>query len=456
MDKFVVKTGKIFQAGDYPDKKLNVDLSKLKKIAARFTGPVPLDLNHKSSGLKRLDSKLGNLNKVWYDDKGQLFGSVEIPTWLNEAVCKDDDGNDLPLPVSCALGKDEEGFLITKLALTDTPRVSDAAVFAAFSKAHPEEVSELADSKPEIIGDEPKFSSELIKELIEFAKKSEKTSEGQSVIQSVHDTLARAGAICYETADFHSKAELSSIQKAHDEMMAAGATCRLLKEGEKPLMWFSSEMSEQPTDDKSKGDTMDSEKLSLVQNILKFIGSDGSAAAPATEETSKKTEFIAGKVVKAEDVKAETKEFSSAEVEALRRELDDEKKRVAKLINDGIAAQSKILANEVINGKHAQENERAGLELAFSLALTDDQNNPVEVQFSADSKGGRVDALKALYATKTIVPLTEELVDEKKTETLLSDDKAGQEDATKKRLDAVRERAMRLAEKQNARRHAAK
>ncbi len=454
MDKMVVKKGKIFQIGDYPDKNLKMDLTGLKKMVGRFSQPVPLDLNHHTT-LKRLDSKLGRLTKVWHDDAGAAFGEVEIPEWLNNLVCKDDKGNDLELPVSCALGKDDEGLLITKLALTDTPRVSDAAVFAAFSAAHPDEAQETVDELVAIGAKNPELV-DFAKELAQFAASS-RTNEGQSVLQQVHDTLARAGAVCSTDANFHLADELSAIQKAHDEVKASGASCTFLKDGEKPLTWFSTELSEQPADVKPKGDNMDSEKLSLVQRMLKLI--EGDSAAPVVEETKEEVVEVKGKAKAAKagnfgyiaGEAADLTEFASPEVKALREQLAEQQKLTDKLIKDGIASQAKIIANELIAGKHAEEKQRVGLEATFSMLLADDQNNPTEIQFSADSKGSRVDALKALYEAKTIVPLTEETVNEKETEVLLSDDKSADQDATKKRLEAVRERALKLADKENKR-----
>lgn len=449
MDKYVVKTGKIFQAGDYPDKNFKLEAIDLSKIVERFKTPVPIDLNHKSSGLKRLDAKLGKLTKIWQEDNGQLFGQTEIPIWLHEEVCKDDDGKDLPLPVSCAFGPNDEGQLvIKKLALTDTPRVSDAAIFAAFSKAHPEEVEEILAGEPEITG---KNSSKIIKELVEFAKKNAQTHEGQSVLQQVHDILAKSGAVCNPDTELHSAAELSAIQTAHDEIVAAGAICRALKEGERPCTWFSSELSG-TSDVNIKGDNMDSERLSLVQNILKFINGD-TAAAPTPEGGRLATGFSGGTLgtaVAIEPVEKEESTELSSKVEELQRSLEAEQEKTKRLIADGIAAQSKILANEIIAGKHAQEKDRGTLEAAFAQALKDDQDNPAEIQFSADKKGGRVETLKTLYSVRTLVPLTEETVDETATEVLLSTEgQQGQDDEKKKRLEAVAERGRKLAERKN-------
>jgi hypothetical protein len=444
MDKVIVKTGEIFTAGSYPDKKFKLTADELPLVVQQFKAPVSLDLDHKTT-IQRLDSKLGKLTSIWHKDD-KIFGRVEIPEWLNNVACKDEEGNDLPLQVSCAFGPDKA---IKKLALTDNPRVPTAAVFAAFSAVHPTEAEEVKEELISVgageLANEGQFSSELVKELVEFAKKNVKTHEGQSVLQQVHDILARSGAICNPDTELHSASELSAIQAAHDEIVSSGAVCRALKEGERPI-WFSAELSGQTADDKTKGENMDSDRLSFVQEILKFINKDGTAA-PAQEATTLSTGAVAGMLVEPK----EEVELASPEVAALRAELEAEKKKTERLIADGIAAQSKMLANEIIVGKHAQEKDRALLERNFAQALQDDQSNPVEIQFSDNSKGGRVDMLKATYLSREIVPLTEETVKEEELETLLSAESRDNKDESAKRLEAVKERAIKLAERKNAR-----
>jgi len=453
MDKVIVKTGEIFTAGNYPDKKFKLTADELPLVVQQFKAPVSLDLDHKTT-IQRLDSKLGKLTSIWHKDD-KIFGRVEIPEWLNNVACKDEEGNDLPLQVSCAFGPDKA---IKKLALTDNPRVPTAAVFAAFSAAHPDEAKEVKEELVSVgageLANESQFSSELIKELVEFAKKNTQTHEGQSVLQQVHDILARAGAICNPDTELHSADELNAIQAAHDEMVAAGAICRALKEGERPCTWFNSELSE-PADVKTRGDNMEANRVSLVHDILKFI--NGEKAAPVTEVEPEKKVFSAGTLGTAvalapeKPEKPEDNTELSSKVDELTRALADEQEKTKKLIADGIAAQSRILANEIIAGKHAQEKDRASLETAFSQALTDDQANPTEITFSGDKKGNRVDALKALFSARTIIPLTEETVNEEETETLLSNEGQGQDDEKKRKLEAVAERARKLAERKNQR-----
>lgn len=119
----VLRRGKIFAAGDYPDKDFSLTPKELRKIVKDFEGPVELDSEHERS---IFDGKLGRLVGIESAENGQeLHGIVEIPKWLDPILME-------------AGGKVSAAFdRITKklvgLALTINPRVPDAALMAAFS-----------------------------------------------------------------------------------------------------------------------------------------------------------------------------------------------------------------------------------------------------------------------------------------------------------------------------------
>jgi hypothetical protein len=461
MHNLITKRGKIFVAGNYPDKNFAMTKEEVEEAVKKFTAPVPLDLNHHKKTLKRLDERLGKLTEVSHDGHGNLFGTVTIPEWLNEVVCKDENGNDLPLPVSCAFAKDKS---IVKLALTDTPRVSEAAVFAAFSKAHPEEATDdtvitagegsvetdLKTATEAIVNSGVNFGPEAMATFAaEFAKKV-RTNEGQMVLQDVHDKLARAGAICSAAeAEFHSEEELSAVQSAHDAVVAGGAMCKILKEGEQPSpYYFNSELSDTADDKNIKENNMDSEKVTLVNRLMAFLSGESSAPAVELSEEKNDKEVETPKVETAAPVKKEETVDFSAKFEAEKTAREAAEAKLEEFQKANIEAQAKVFAGEVISGKHAQESERATIEAAFAQALNDDSANPVEIQFSADSKGSRVDAIRALYGARKVVSLTEETLDEKETETLLSDES---KDANADRIAKVKARAKELADRENQR-----
>lgn len=138
----VLRRGLIFRAGVYQDKDFSLTTKELRRIAKDFSDPIAIDSEHERS---IFDGKLGKLVSVEASKDGsELHGLVAVPKWLDPILMQ-------------AGGKVSAAFdRITKklvgLALTINPRVSDAALMAAFSvdqAAHGDvsvkEVIELAD-----------------------------------------------------------------------------------------------------------------------------------------------------------------------------------------------------------------------------------------------------------------------------------------------------------------------
>lgn len=116
----VVRSGKLFEAGDFPDKGVTFDSEDIG-FAVKTFAPVENDLEHAST---ILDGKLGKLKEVW--QKGEeIFGKVAIPKWLDQAI------GDEPLKVSLAFDRNKR---IVGNALVLNPRISDAVVMSAFSQ----------------------------------------------------------------------------------------------------------------------------------------------------------------------------------------------------------------------------------------------------------------------------------------------------------------------------------
>lgn len=132
-DGTVVRRGKVFEAGDFPDKNVAFDEGDLDHAVNTFQ-PVENDLEHAST---ILDGKLGRLARVW--KRGQeLFGEVELPAWLDKAI------GDEAIKVSLAFDRSKK---IVGNALVLRPRIADAAIMSAFSSSHPSVISK--GDKPE-------------------------------------------------------------------------------------------------------------------------------------------------------------------------------------------------------------------------------------------------------------------------------------------------------------------
>lgn len=154
---FLIRRGKLFEAGEYPDKAFSLSPAELAAAVAGFTTPLPVNLSHVPSVL---DGKVGELRAVEVGADGRtLLGTVAIPKWLDGLL--EDSGR----KVSCEW--DRVTKRLAGLALVNRPRVPDAALMAAFAE------SELAD----------------------FAGRRNSASD-QERVQRVHDMATELGAEC--------------------------------------------------------------------------------------------------------------------------------------------------------------------------------------------------------------------------------------------------------------------
>lgn len=128
-DGMIVRVGKIFEAGEYPDKGVTYTEDALDEAIEGFT-PVDNDLEHRST---ILDGKLGQLEKVWRKGK-ELFGQVAIPAWLDDLV------GTKPIKVSLAWSRATKRIVGNALVLN--PRIADATIFAAYPSSRDEGRSE--------------------------------------------------------------------------------------------------------------------------------------------------------------------------------------------------------------------------------------------------------------------------------------------------------------------------
>lgn len=120
--EYVVRRGLIFRAGNYEDKDFRADPEDLWAATLGFTA-VPVDLEHTPTVL---ESKLGTLEKIELSPDGHaLYGDVRLPKWLDDLLEAGER------KVSCTW--DRATKRLTGLALVRNPRISDAALMAAFA-----------------------------------------------------------------------------------------------------------------------------------------------------------------------------------------------------------------------------------------------------------------------------------------------------------------------------------
>lgn len=385
---YVLRSGKIFEAGNYPDKKFEITEEELAEAAKAFV-PVDLDLEHVPT---ILDGKLGKLEAVVVAKDGRnLIGTARLPKWLDKAI------GDGERKVSATW--DRVTKRIKKLALVRNPRVSDAALLSAFS-AH----SIVKAPLEGVISEEAlaKIMEKWFEDEKNLSNFVHKTWEGGSAIQSAHDAMSRAGAICNPPADFVSKEESKSIQKIHDMTVEGGAKCNSSgscmysdnkENGKMKFTW----------NDLKKALKIDSEDFDLAANLDENEPEEG--------KTVENKKDIAGNVAVDATLNESIKE-KDAEL-ARAKEVETElRAALAKLTEDSIKAEAEAFANEEISvAKRAYPAEKDAIVSLFVQAAKDDQVLGTKVSFKVGDKeteGSRIDAVKATFAVRKPHDLTVE------------------------------------------------
>jgi len=347
-DGYVLRRGKLFEAGDYPDKGYSMTPSEIIDAVEAFTS-CPLDLEHVPTVL---DGQLGEVYSIETDDDGRtLFGTVAVPTWLDTAL-----GG--AVKVSCTWDRDTKQ--LARLALVKSPRVADAAIMAAFSAAQEQE-------------DEDEDEDEA-----GFAAARLDTYHGQTALQGVHDMAASAGAVCdpqntsgNRSPMFAMAHEVKAMQLIHDHAVNHGATCSVI-----PPRKAAMAAEEFPMQD---------EKRFMDHVKAFFVGEDAKPVSITAAPTA------------APDPK-ESVEFKAAQEEIARL-------KAAQIVTDAAA-----FADGEIAASRALPAERAALIAAFSQAAKDDAALGGAVTFAsgdATTEGTRVEALIALVGARSAHTLTQ-------------------------------------------------
>jgi hypothetical protein len=279
-DGYVKRRGKCFEAGNYPDKKINVTPADLAKMAREFSGPVPVDMEHRPS---ILDGKLGHLLSVQVgQDRKTLIGEAAFPQWLEQIVPANQR------EVSLTIDRDTKK--IVGMALVMKPRISGAALMSAYAQFAARQVQVAAATvapdldamtdtvpgpgaeaaaAPDLEDQEgtgqvdPDETHQMVHDMMvdlgatcegyggnqgvapagagaapgaapAAAQFRHDTYVGQGIMQMIHDDAARHGACCDEEGeererdrkiDFHSSHEIRGLQKIHDACVEHGARC---------------------------------------------------------------------------------------------------------------------------------------------------------------------------------------------------------------------------------------
>lgn len=378
-DYAVYPNSLLFRAGDYPDKDFIMSAADIAASAASFV-PVDFNVEHAKHGAHQaLSGAFGGILKTWADPNSpnDLRGEVAVPLWLDTRL----------ETKSPSLEFDKATKRITGAALTYTPRVSDAALMSA---------------------------------VAEFANTRHNTPEGQMVIQDMHDTAARAGAVCdkknagmTQNAEMSSQHEATAIQKIHDMAADHGATC---SKGDAPAwaksMSFSIHHPKEavlPFDTKHTGEKPMSEKAPWYARLIPSLKTAG-----ASEEDIHAT-FSELPTAQSGMTPAEKAEFGSTRAE------------LARMKADGLQKDAKSFVLGLMQSGQSAPYEAADLIAAFCQAAADDAALSGTVNFSAieegkpvTKQGTRLDALKARESRRPSSGLTREMAGDKRA--LMQDD----------------------------------
>lgn len=439
--KHVFRTGKIFNAGEYKDKGFTMTPEEIIEAEANFS-PVQIDLEHHDN-LSFVTGKLGTLESIVASEDGEeLFGTVKIPLWLDDLNDKDQ------IDVSCTWGKEDK--LLKKLAFTDNPRVSDAALFAAFTA---NEVKENPDKTSDSV---LTYFNWIVENEVKF-KDYTGTYDGLSVLQGIHNQTARAGAICTEPpkdskakmaiepsdkVEFVSKEESAAIQKMHDLSTSSGGQCYFMPNSG-GLSYYSK--------DDSKSSKTKEKKMTLKERFNKFFDSVEqeedvevveNAKTVDPEVTALKTQVAQLSATIEANAKKEVVEVVvDTEKEELKKTVAELSKKAAEQEARVLNAEATAFAESVISENKLKPESKAFAVEIFKILASDDKTGKVEVKFSDDKTvDSRIQLFKDFVAT--IIPhnLTkEELIGFKAGVLNVKDNKEVATDAKKVSEDAKKQ-----------------
>ena len=353
----VTRTGLLFRAGEYEDKNFSLTEDELAEAVADFS-PVDLDLEHVPTVL---DGRLGTADAVWARGS-ELFGSVTLPRWL-DALLEDGERK-----VSCSW--DRATKRIAGLSLVRAPRITDAALYSAFS-ADP--------AAAQFIG-------------------RRHSASDSSAIQQIHDLAYDQGAACKTV-----KSEMAAYSDGDRSGNGGGSD-----PGSHAQVHRDTHQKADPPPRRTR--------MSLRERLNAFFDKEEAEAGSSPPEPASSPPASAAAASPpphapsagdaAAQFAATAKEQSDARVEAL-------EKQIQKINAENRVKDAANFARQMIEqDKRAYPAEGEILAALYCQLMADDQNDNAQVTFSADGTktGTRAEAFRALLMARPKHGLTEDLL----------------------------------------------
>lgn len=172
---YIEHTAKLFSAGSYPDRGIDVSEEDLDRIAQAHK-PVPIKVEHTDTPLR-----IGTLERIWRTGK-DLFGKLMLSKSAWQLI-KESNARGL----SVAIKRDKSG--LTEVSLVRKPRIADAVLFAEDVVLFSFEIEE---------GEETDMEAAQFSQRIAELEKELKTRE----IDTKIDSLKRSGKLIPASESF--------------------------------------------------------------------------------------------------------------------------------------------------------------------------------------------------------------------------------------------------------------
>jgi len=334
---WVIKEGKLFEAGFFPDKNFDLLPDELESAVARWQvagGATPVDIEHIPTVLS---GKLGHVQDVWVGEDGiSLFGKVAIPTWLDTAM----DGEELRVSATW----DRTTKDLVGLALVLNPRITDAAVMAAFTTAEQGKHPATQPTQPK-------------------AGKTGGSFMGTAfdMVKSFLDSAINGGGVTREEL-------LAALAPASNGNPAGGAIGTQPQLGAPPTT---------PAGALPTAGTFATQQQGAIPGVTLPVPTNGQLGIE---------QVVAYAQAAAQQSQAN---------QALQQQM-------ATLQKSYIEQMAVAFADNLIMVKHtAMPNERDAIIAAYRQNAWDDFNHPAQVTFGQGVQGTRIDALTFQYAVRT-------------------------------------------------------